>query len=92
MAVLEGGDVHDKRGTPVTKARERERRGSSARWLLLKQVVRHMVDRLLEHSTQSRPESDDRLRVWEGTMRAEDAQGTPTQSRISPSILVYEDE
>jgi len=23
--------------------------------------------------------------------RAEDAQGTPTQSRISPSILVYED-
>ena len=46
---------------------------------------------------------DDRLRVgighlrvdrgglWEGTTRAEDAQGTPTQSRISPSILVYED-
>ena len=25
-----------------------------------------------------------------GTMRAEDAQGTPTQSHISPSILVYE--
>ena len=27
-----------------------------------------------------------------GTARAEDAQGTPTQSHISPSILVYEDE
>jgi len=27
-----------------------------------------------------------------GTTRAEDAQGTPTQSHISPSILVYEDE
>jgi len=43
----------------------------------------------------------DRLRVdWlhgfsfgsgRGTTRAEDAQGTPTQSHISPSILVYED-
>jgi len=30
-----------------------------------------------------------RLRV--GTARAEDAQGTPTESHISPSILVYED-
>jgi len=27
-----------------------------------------------------------------GTTRAEDAQGTPTQSHISPSILVYEDK
>ena len=27
-----------------------------------------------------------------GTARAEDAQGTPTQSYISPSILVYEDK
>ena len=26
-----------------------------------------------------------------GTTRAKDAQGTPTQSHISPSILVYED-
>ena len=36
-----------------------------------------------------------RLRVgWlsgRGTARAEDAQGTPTQSHISPSILVYEE-
>ena len=28
--------------------------------------------------------------LWEGTTRAEDAQGTPTQSHVSPSILVYE--
>ena len=27
-----------------------------------------------------------------GTTRAEDAQGTPTQSHISPSILEYEDK
>jgi len=27
-----------------------------------------------------------------GTTRAEDDQGTPTQSHISPSILVYEDK
>ena len=27
-----------------------------------------------------------------GTTRAEEAQGTPTQSHISPSILVYEDK
>jgi len=33
----------------------------------------------------------DRLRVGRGTTRAEDAQGTPTQSHISSSILVYED-
>jgi len=26
-----------------------------------------------------------------GATRAEDAQGTPTQSHISPSILVYEE-
>ena len=30
--------------------------------------------------------------VWEGTTRVEDAQGTPTQSHIPPSILVYEDK
>jgi len=34
--------------------------------------------------------SGDRLRV--GTTRAEDAQGTPTQSHISPSILVYQEK
>ena len=27
-----------------------------------------------------------------GTTRAEDAQGIPTQSHVSPSILVYEDK
>ena len=31
-------------------------------------------------------------RLWEGTTRAEDAQGTPTQSHISPNILVYQEE
>ena len=34
----------------------------------------------------------DRLSGGRGTTRAEDAQGTPDQSHISPSILVYEDE
>ena len=29
--------------------------------------------------------------LWEGTTRADDAQGTPTQSHISPRILVYEE-
>ena len=33
----------------------------------------------------------DIIRVGRGTARAEDAQGTPTQSHISPSTLVYED-
>ena len=41
--------------------------------------------------------SSDRLRVgWlnsgRGTARAEDAQETPTQNHLSPSILVYEDD
>jgi len=31
-------------------------------------------------------------RIWRDTARAEDAPGTPTQSNISPSILVYEDQ
>jgi len=34
----------------------------------------------------------DRLRVGRGTTRADDAQGTPTQSHTSPSILVYEEK
>jgi len=34
----------------------------------------------------------DRLRVGRGAARAEDAQGTPTQSHISSSILVFEDK
>ena len=36
------------------------------------------------------PFSYDRLRVGRGPAREEDAQGTPIQSHISPSILVYE--
>ena len=31
-------------------------------------------------------------KLGRGAARAEDAQGTPTQSHIPPSILVYEDE
>jgi len=43
-------------------------------------------------STPASVNSCDRLRVGgRVTTRAEDAQGTPTQSRISPSILGYED-
>ena len=30
--------------------------------------------------------------VGKGAARAEDARGTPTQSHISPSVLVYEDD
>jgi len=31
------------------------------------------------------------IRLGRGTAGAEDAQGTPTQGHISPSILVYEE-
>ena len=34
---------------------------------------------------------DDRLRVGRAAARAEDTHGTPTQSHMSPSIVVYED-
>jgi len=34
----------------------------------------------------------DRAMTGRGTARSEDAQGTPTQSHISPNVLVYEDE
>jgi hypothetical protein len=56
----------------------------------------------MAHIRQSRPDSGldfqvkvlDSLRVGfgMGAARAEDAQGTPTQSHISPSILVYEEK
>ena len=43
------------------------------------------------HIRQSRPGSGLGFHEKVLTARAEDAQGTPTQSHISPSILVYED-
>ena len=42
--------------------------------------------------TQSPIDCVDRLRVGRGTARAEDFQGTPTQSHVSPSALVHEDK
>ena len=39
---------------------------------------------------QRRVNSRSRVIAGRGATRAEDAQGTPTQSHISPSILVYE--
>ena len=38
------------------------------------------------------PRKSEMIDSGRGTTRAEDAQGTPTQSHTSPSILVYEDE
>ena len=49
--------------------------------------LRHPHFQLPESQFQSRKSF-----LWEGTTRAEDAQGTPTQSHISPSIQVYEDK
>ena len=43
-------------------------------------------------SDTARTPHGDRLKVRRGTATVEDAQGTPIQSHISPSILVYEDE
>ena len=38
------------------------------------------------------PLCDTHLQGWRlGVGRAEDAQGTPTQRHVSPSVLVYED-
>jgi len=47
----------------------------------------------MAHVSQSRPDSGLGFQAsGRGTARAEDAPGTPTQSHISPSILVYEDK
>ena len=61
----------------------------------------------LQQISQSRPDSGPDLshvkyeslekhlidsKLVEGTTRAEDAQGSPTQSYISPSLLVYDDK
>ena len=52
-------------------------------------------DKALDFSRQSPVTGQsgviERLRVCSGSARAEDAQGTPTQSHISPSLLGYED-
>ena len=45
--------------------------------------MRLMIDSGLDGSTE--------FLSGRGAARAEDAQGTPTQSHISPSLLVYED-
>ena len=56
-------------------------------------LIQHMaltvvcVPRSLDGGLADREDQNGR-----GTARAEDAQGTPIQSHISPSILVYEDE
>ena len=41
---------------------------------------------LIEKRKELNPKS------WRGAARAEDAEGTPTQSHIPPSILVYEEK
>jgi len=47
----------------------------------------------MAHTRHSRQDSGLGFKVpGRGAARAEDAQGTPTQSHISPSILVYEDK
>ena len=48
-----------------------------------------LVKKLSPTSTCEPPYDD---RAGRGAARAEDAQGTPTQSHMSPSILVYEDK
>ena len=66
------------------------RRRASRSWTSAPKSPSSALLRLLYKFTRG-----DRLRVgwlWEGYHeRAEDAQGTPTQSHIPPSILVYED-
>ena len=56
---------------------------------------RSPLSALDEFAAEGLPSSDDRLRVGclngRGATKAEDAQGTPTQSDISPIILVYEE-
>ena len=63
--------------------------------------LRDLTDLTTHHSTArlrkawrhtGRQRVDDKLRVGRGAVRAEDAQGTPAQSHISPSILVYEEK
>ena len=66
-------------------------------WLAARGCVQVLIvcDQHL-HLVISHVLSDDRLRAgWlnsgRGTARVQDAQGTPTQSHVSPIILVYED-
>jgi len=58
------------------------------------QILIMTVIHLPIHSTTVKEalKHNDRLRAGRGTARAEDAQGTPTQSHMLPSMLVYEEE
>ena len=47
---------------------------------------------LVPNSLDSGPACSPAVKMVRGSARAEDAQGTTTQSHISPSILVYEDK
>ena len=49
----------------------------------------YVIDSGLVGSTDFHSSHSQGHALWEGYHKAEDAQGTPTQSRVSPSILVY---
>ena len=68
---------------------------SSRGGLVLAYLAWGLTKGVLLKSRLERGKEDSRLRAgwhWEGTTTADDAQGTSTQSHISPSILVYEEE
>ena len=74
-------------GTPVQRHFKKTK--LDIPWILVKAIPYGYRGVLTDKVTEARLELviDSGL----GTTRAEDAQGTPTQGHISPSILVYED-
>ena len=78
-------------------------RGSPVGFLLtnVRRIIRAEIDELLESRAFDSPENHHEADLGcpvannlagRGTTKAEDAQGTPIQSHISPSIPVYENK
>jgi len=97
--------VSYKRGTPVREVAQSLEREAYTLWEGL-HVTRKYRGRSMQHTCSRHAAWDFRRVGWltrrgsthswdlsgRGTTGAEDAQGTPTQSHISPSLLVYEDQ
>ena len=80
------------RGTPEKTGRW-FRRGAGTTWSRKSYGETERVDAICVRDSRltRRGTTHSRDLSGRGAARAEDAQGTPTQSHISPSILVYED-
>ena len=81
-----------KKGTQLTRGKSSPNLIKEKVFFIANLLVRNhfIIEIIMWTGRAPRRVEVDRLRVGRGAARAEDAEGTPTQSHVSPSILVYE--